>query len=233
MDAPSTLLGSWLTPGALFVIMNEYIEILKRGDVAAATRLLDAQPELLTARDSQGASIVALACYRGQPAIARLIAERRPLDLWEACMLGDLPRVRQCLENEGGDVNQPAADGFPPFALAVFFGQPEVYRYLLQHGADVNQPALNSMRVAAVHAAVARHDAEGLALILEHGGDPNARQQAGWTALHSAAAQGDRRMTEMLIRAGADRQALTEKGETAADLARTGAHHELALWLEA
>lgn len=219
--------------GALFVIMNEYIELVKLGDADAAAKWLDAHPELLTARDSQGASLVALACYRGQPAIARLIAERRPLDLWEACMLGDLARVRQCLESDGADVNEAAADGFPPFALAVFFGQPEVYRYLLQHGADVNQPARNPMRVTAVHAAVARHDADGLALILEHGGDPNARQQAGWTGLHSAAAHGDRRMTEMLLRAGADRQALTEKGETAADLARSGGHNELALWLEA
>ena len=219
--------------GALFVIMNEYIELVKLGDVDAAAKWLDAHPELLTARDSQGASLVALACYRGQPAIARLIAERRPLDLWEACMLGDLARVQHCLESDGADVNEAAADGFPPFALAVFFGQPEVYRYLLQHGADVNQPARNPMRVTAVHAAVARHDADGLALILEHGGDPNARQQAGWTGLHAAAAHGDRRMTEMLLRAGADRQALTEKGETAADLARSGGHNELALWLEA
>ena len=219
--------------GALFVIMNEYIELVKLGDADAAAKWLDAHPELLTARDSQGASLVALACYRGQPAIARLIAERRPLDLWEACMLGDLARVQHCLESEGTDVNEAAADGFPPFALAVFFGQPEVYRYLLQHGADVNQAARNPMRVTAVHAAVARHDADGLALILEHGGDPNARQQAGWTGLHSAAAHGDRRMTEMLLRAGADRQALTEKGETAADLARSGGHNELALWLEA
>ena len=212
--------------------MNEYIELVKLGDADGAAKWLDAHPELLTARDSQGASLVALACYRGQPAIARLIAERRPLDLWEACMLGDLARVRQCLESDGTDVNEAAADGFPPFALAVFFGQPEVYRYLLQHGADVNQPARNPMRVTAVHAAVARHDADGLALILEHGGDPNARQQAGWTGLHSAAAHGDRRMTEMLLEAGADRQALTEKGETAADLARSGGHNELALWLE-
>ena len=142
-------------------------------------------------------------------------------------------RVGQCLESEGALVNQAAADGFPPFALAVFFGQPDVYRYLLQHGADVNQPALNPMRVTAVHAAVARHDADGLALILAHDGDPNARQKGGWTGLHSAAAHGDRHMTEMLLEAGADRQARTEKGETAADLARSGGHSELALWLEA
>ena len=226
-------MGFGLTREALFVTMTEYMEILKRGDVDAGRQLLDTHPELLSARNEQGASLVAVACYHGQPAIAKLFVERgRELDLWEACMLGDLPRVQERLAQPHADINQPAPDGFPPFALAVFFGQPEVYRYLLAQGADVNQPSVNPMRVAAVHAAVARLDTEGLALILQAGGDPNARQQAGWTALHAAAARGDRRLCEMLLGAAADPHAKTEKGETAADLARGSQHAELAVWLE-
>jgi ankyrin repeat protein len=211
----------------LFVNMTEYIEILKRGDEAAARQLLQRQPDLIVARNEQGTTLVALACYYGQSAIARLFAEHRPYDFWEACMLGDLTRVRECLA-EGAGINEPAPDGFPPFALAVFFGQPEVYRFLLEQGADVNQPAANAMKVAAVHAAVSRGDTEGLALILDHGGDPDARQQGGWTALHGAAAQGHWAMVELLVGAGADPRAKTDKDETPADLARNAGHAELA-----
>lgn len=207
--------------------MNDFLSAIKAGDAAAAERLLDAQPDLSTARNEHGASLVALACYHGQPGIARLIAARRPLDLWEACMLGDLARV-QTLVEAGADLNQPAPDGFPPFALAVFFGQPEVYRYLLTQGADVNQPAVNAMRVAAIHAAASRRDAAALALILAHGGDANLRQQGGWTALHAAAASGDLAMVDLLMKAGAEASLLTEKGETAADLAGGAGHAEVA-----
>ncbi len=212
--------------------MDEFLAAMKLGDVEAARRLLDTDPELVRARNPQGVTMAALAIYQGQPEIARLIGERRPYDFWEACMLGHLPRVRECVR-EGADVDLLAPDGFPPFALAVFFGQPEVYRFLLEQGADVNQPAANAMQVAAVHAAVARGDLAGLELILAHGGQPDARQQGGWTALHAAAAHGNRRAVEMLLKAGADAQARTEKGETAADLARGAGHTELAAWLVA
>ena len=211
--------------------MQDFLELLKRGDAAAAEALLESHPELLTARNDQGASLLALSLYHGQPAIAQLFADRRPLDLWEACMLGNLPRVRDCLDADPASINLPAPDGFPPFALSVFFGQPAVYRHLLDRGADVNQPASNAMRVAAIHAAVSRKDTEGLALLLSRGADPNLRQQAGWTALHAAASAGLREIAEALLRAGADRHALTDKGETAASLALTAGHLDLAMAL--
>lgn len=211
--------------------MEEFLAALKQGDVEAAQRLLRTNPELLSARNEQGTTLAALAVYHGQPSIARLFGEHRPYDIWEACMLGHLPRVRECVR-EGADINVPAPDGFPPFALAIFFGHPEVYRFLLEEGADVNQPAANAMQVAAVHAAVSRGDLDALTLILEHGADPRARQQGGWTALHAAAANGNRRAAEMLIEAGAEVHARTDKGETAADLARGSQHADLAAWLE-
>lgn len=207
--------------------MDEFLALCKTGDLGAARTQLDRHPELLAARNSQGVSLLALSLYHGQPGIARLFAERRPLDFWEACMLGDLPRVAECLPHHG--VNALAPDGFPPFALAVFFGQPAVYRYLLDQGADVNQPAANPMRVAAIHAAVSRKDSEALALILSSGGNVNATQQSGWTALHAAAASGNHKMVEMLLAAGADPEALTDKSETPAQLARLSGDSDLHL----
>lgn len=208
--------------------MQEFLAILNRGEVAAAEDLLAAHPELVTGRDEQGASWLALAVYYGQPAIARLIAARRPLDWWEAAMLGEMSRLEELRAADPALLNAAAPDGFSALALAVFFGQPAAYRYLLQEGADVNQPAANAMRVAPIHAAVARGDKEAVALLLTQGADPNARQQADWTGLHAAAASGNLELAHMLIVAGADREACTDKGETAQDLARTAGHEKLA-----
>ena len=66
-----------------------------------------------------------------------------------------------------------------------------------------------------------------VALLLEHGADPNASQGGGFTSLHAAAQNGDRESVEALLRSGADRVARTEDGKTAAELAAAAGHDEL------
>lgn len=209
--------------------MQEFVDALKGGDVAAAGRVLDAYPELLSGRNAQGASWLATSIYYGQPAVARLFLDRgvRP-DVFEAAMLGDLSRVVEFLDREGGDVNACAPDGFPLLGLAVFFGQTAVFRYLLERGADVNIAARNPARVTPVHAAAARGDGESLRALLERGADANARQQQEFTALHSAAQQGRRDVAELLLEFGADRSARSAEGLTPADMAARAGHTELA-----
>ena len=207
--------------------MQAFLDVLKAGDVAGARRLLEAHPELKSGRNEQGASWLATSIYYGQPGIARAMVElgAEP-DLFESAMLGLLGRVQAGVEELG--VNALAPDGFPILSLAVFFGQPEVFRYLVERGADVNLAASNPMRVAPLHAAAARGDLESVRILLEKGADANARQQSGYVALHAAGASGRRDLAELLLAYGADPAAATDAGETAADLARKAGHAELA-----
>lgn len=210
--------------------MQAFLDVLKAGDLEGARRLLNQHPEVKTGRNEQGASWLATSIYYGQTAIAHLMVElgAQP-DLFESAMLGDLERVKRGVAEQG--VNATAPDGFPVLSLAVFFGQPAVFRYLLEQGADVNQAAHNPMRVAPLHAAAARGDLEAVRLLLERGADANARQQSGYVALHTAAAGGRKELASLLLAYGADPAAATDTGETAGDLADKAGHAELASWL--
>jgi ankyrin repeat protein len=96
-----------------------------------------------------------------------------------------------------------SADGFPPVALAAFFGHPNVVRLLLDRGADPNQQAQNAMQVRAIHAAVARRSAEIVRMLLDAGADPNARQQGGYTPMDAAVQNGDQEIIALLVKHGA------------------------------
>jgi len=59
-------------------------------------------------------------------------------------------------------------------------------------------------------------------LLLEHGADPNAAQDGGFTPLHSAAQNDDRASVEALLAAGADPSLVSDDGKRPADLAGEG-----------
>jgi ankyrin repeat protein len=125
-------------------------------------------------------------------------------------------------------VNSLAPDGFPPLALACYFGQTGVAEFLLGHGAQVNTPAENAMKVTALHAAAAARHADISKMLLLHGADPNARQHGGFTPLHSAAANGQDDLVRALLDRGADRSAKSADGHTPHDMALERGHAEVA-----
>jgi tankyrase len=69
-------------------------------------------------------------------------------------------------------------------------------------------------------------------MLLDHGADPNARQQQDYTPLHGAASRGDVEMAKLLLAHGADRNARASDGMTAADVARKHGKGEFAEWIE-
>ncbi len=209
------------------------VTAVQRGDTAAVSLWLERNPALAAARAGQGFSLVMLALYYQHPEVARIFIERgAPLDLHEAAAAGALERVRELLDAEPGQVNQPAADGFSALGLACFFGHREVVRLLIDRGADVDQAAANALRVAPVHAAAARRDAVILAMLLAAGANPNAVQQKGFTPLHTAASEGQRAMVELLLSHGADPRIRCEDGRLPEDLAREKRHDAVADILE-
>jgi ankyrin repeat protein len=125
-------------------------------------------------------------------------------------------------------VNTLAPDGFPPLALASFFGHPAVAEVLLVQGARVDTAASNAMKVTALHAAAANRHTVICAMLLQHGADVNARQHGGFTPLHAAAANGQEELVRLLLELGADRSLKSEAGHTPRDLATEKGHPEVA-----
>jgi uncharacterized protein len=207
---------------------------IQKGDAANVRELIAQEPDLLQARTAQGVSMISLACYLGQPAIAAIFAECGGMvDLFDASAMGDLDRVRALIENFPESVNAWSPDGFYPLGLAAFFGHGAIVKLLLKSGADVNQVAKNALLVRPIHAAVSRGDAEIVKMLLDHGADVNARQQNEFTALHGAAGAGRMDLIEILVAHGADLKATSADGKTAADIASARGHADTAASLRA
>jgi ankyrin repeat protein len=182
----------------------ELLEAIKAGDEAQVRTCLGENPNAAEGRTPEGVSLVSLAMYHGQRQIAQVVAERKSrLDLFEACSIGDLARVKELLAENGGAGNSYSPDGFAPVALAAFFGHPDIVELLANAGVDVNAQARNPMKVAAIHAAVAARDERSVEILLLHGADPNLPQQNDVTPLQAAQTNGDERIISLLKEHGA------------------------------
>ncbi len=211
---------------------EDLIAAVKAGDATRVATLLDEDPLLLETREHDTSALL-LAVYHGKADVARLFAERgKKLSFYEACALGDLETVRRLVREDRSVLHQYSSDGYAPLGFATFFGHSDVDRYLLEQGADVNAPARNPQRVSAVHAAAAVCDREMLALLLERGADPNARQQMEYTPMHTAAARGDQDAAKLLMRYGADPHVRGTDGKTPAAVAREHKQDGFADWIE-
>lgn len=206
---------------------------LRAGDKTGLDELLKEDPALLHFESPNGSSGILLAAYYGHAELAEVFVKHgAELDVFEASAVGNLERVRELAEQSPEVVNSFAADGFYPLGLAAFFGHRAVVEFLLKQGADVSLAAQNEQKVTALHAAVARRDAEIVKMLLERGADANARQERGFAPLHDAAANGNEALVRLLLEHGARADAHTADGKTPADMAAERGHTELAQYLK-
>jgi uncharacterized protein len=150
------------------------------------------------------------AIYRGdQSRVDELLAADPELDVFEAAALGRADRLRELLDDDPSVANAWADDGFQPLGLASFFGHIEAARLLVGGGAEINSASRNDQKVMPLHSAAATDDPEAryeiAKLLLEHGADPNARQQDDFTPLMAADQSGDERLAQLLEEHGARR----------------------------
>lgn len=208
---------------------EELFAAIAAGDTQGVRRLVEADPALASARDTQGVSALLSARYRSQLDIVDVLLAADPsLDVHDAAGLGVVDRVRQLLDERPDLLDAFAADGFTPLQLAAFFGHPGAVRLLLHRGASVDAVSRNPMRIQALHAAAASGNHEAVLLLLAAGADPSARQQGGYTPLMAVAARGDDATVDVLLERGADPTSTNDEGNDAAGLAAERGHATLA-----
>lgn len=217
---------------------QQFLKLIQKGATADIAAAVEADPQLVEARDPQGVSALLWSVYAGQPLVrdyllAQLATRGLVLDIFEAAAVGDVLRLEDILTADPGAVHAYSSDGWTALHLAAAFGTPEAADMLLQHGAQVDAVAKNPQRNQALHTALALgRNTETVKLLLAHGSDPNAIQVAGFTPLFSAAAANRRDLAEMLIESGAHARHRSDHDKTAADFARERGYAELADWLE-
>jgi len=212
--------------------MTTFLEAVTGGDLAAVRTMITSDPSLVRARDERGVSAVLLALYHGKPEVAELLAsERDDLDVFEAAGTGRTARVRALVAEDAARRDAFSPDGFPSLGLAVFFGRLETAQALLELGADARLASTNAMHVAPIHAAAAAGRVDLARILLEHGADPNARQESDFTPLHEAARSGNLELTRLLVEHGADVNAQTKDGGTPLGYAEK--HAEVVAYLRA
>jgi ankyrin repeat protein len=196
-------------------------DLLKNKLTDQLVDILKKDPSLLSFRDSRGATILMLAFYfRNSDLSNYILSVRKPIDIFEASIAGDIESTRKFLSQNRADLNKHSADGFTALGFACFFDRPIVARYLLTEGADPNIPSSNSFKVAPLHSSVAAKSLEITRMLLDNGARPNVMQQNDVTPLHEAAHNNSPTIAQALLNAGADKTLKTTDGKTAMDYAK-------------
>ncbi len=204
---------------------EELFAAIQEGDQATVERLVAEDRSLVNAQDEQGLSAIMTAAYHQKPEIVALLVKKRAkLNLFEACAIGKVERVKAILKRKPKLLNEFAPDGFQPLGLASFFGHVEVVRYLLESGAEVNTPSQNGLKVTPLNSAAAGRHYEIAMLLLERDANPNIRQEGDFVPLHSAAMNGQIEMVKILLQYGADKDLKSLDGKTARDYALENGH---------
>jgi ankyrin repeat protein len=193
----------------------DFFDSVRTGRLQRMRRLLDEDPALLRAVDSNGETPVLEALYYGQPGALDLLLEHADeLDIFEAAALGRVGRVLELIGSDASRIDTPSADGYTPLQLACFFGRTDAVELLLERGADPSAIARNSRRATALHGAAHRGHIECARLLLDAGGNPNARDINGETPLHLAARNHDDAMQLLLLSRGANPAISNNAGDT-------------------
>jgi ankyrin repeat protein len=180
---------------------------LEARDFKAVEAMLDADPALANARNERGDSLLLMAAYSGERALAAKLRDLgATVSLFEAAALGLGDEARDRIDADPGQVVAYSHDGWTALHLAAFFGHRDLARLLLDRGADVNARSRSdrfARQNTPLHAAAANSQAEVAALLVERGADVNARDGSGFTPLALAANSRNDLLMILLLEKGA------------------------------
>jgi ankyrin repeat protein len=158
--------------------------------------LLQREPNLIQSSWDWGAgdweSALQAAAHTGSREMALFLLDQGArVDLFAACMLGELTALKMMLETFPGSLKVRGAHGIPLLSHAVAGDTPAiaVVEFLLAKGVDVNLPANNGMTALMIAVQTGRR--ETVQLLLGKGANPRAKAQNGNTPL-SLSLKGER-----------------------------------------
>jgi ankyrin repeat protein len=202
-----------------------------------AEYLVGKHPEHINARGGQMVTPLVAALHGKHFRIAELLHQhgadvnvRDQLDytsLHAACITG-FPDIVEWLLNHGADVNTQTKEGFFPITSAVGWGHLQVVRMLLEFNVDID--VRRDSGWGPLDLAACRHNNKDhvgvLQLLLDHGANPNARDDNGSTPLHHSSwweeyggTHGTVEDTRLLLKYGATIDSEDNKGRTPLQLA--------------
>lgn len=141
---------------------HDVLEAAVAGDARALWDFVHADPEAVTARTADGFTALHLAAYFGHASLVRVLLEA------------------------GADPDAVTTGGarLRPIHSAVAGRDATAVRYLLEAGADVSVRQAGG--ITPLMAAAQHGDEAIVRLLLDHGADPRAPDDQGWTALDRA-----------------------------------------------
>jgi ankyrin repeat protein len=231
----STVIFPLLLALAVPARSQDVFELLRKGDIPAVKAMVEKNPQLVEARDSQGQTLLHYAAYGRDPGLIFYLVDKgakieganaqahTPLHI---AAMNDRQEAAEALLERGAALE--TRDDYGRTALVLCArerGQAATARVLIEAGADVN--AADKFGSTALELAAWRGKTEFINLLLEKGAQvPEAGEK--WTAgLSEAAAQGLTRLFRRLIEGGQDLKALGPAGEMLLHAAAAGGSAEI------
>jgi ankyrin repeat protein len=192
--------------------------LVKEGQTGLATRLLAADPELVSCHDSSGRTALHYAASSGRHELAgTLLAQGADIaaqDRWQATPLHRAlwhVEVARLLVDAGAPLETADARGATPLLVASGSADAEVLRLLLDSGAQVSTQ--DNQGNTPLH--MSSNDDDTTSLLIAAGAPVNATSAGGKTPLMQAAHTGSASVIKIMVMNGASVNALDKHGKTA------------------
>ena len=204
-----------------------------------AKRLITKHPEDVNARGGLNLFPLPAALYKRHFHVATLLhshgavvnvqgpTEYTPLHV--ASFSGQVDTMRWLLDH-GANANVRSRYRFTPLYKAAFAMHLEAIQVLLEYGADINSQSVSGK--TPLLGVLTRRGSEEKVVdivrrLLEHGADPNIREDNQSTALHHASFRGSLEAARLLLSYGAKVDEKDKKGRTPFQVAASKGHEEL------
>lgn len=210
-------------PKATPIALDDFLNTIRKGDLAAVRRMLETEPRLLNAKGSNEDTPLHIASRAGKEGITALLLDAGA-SVSARNVVGETPLhsatidgqegIAKMLLVKGADVNaKELVRGDTPLHYAAELDNVELTKTLLDRKPDVN--ARNLHGEAPLHIAVKHDRADVARTLLTSGAQVDVRDEVGRTPLHLAASSlCGTDMVELLLARGADVGAKDEWGAT-------------------